>query len=190
MIAALAAVLLVTGLTIWFVRPADDEAVNAESSVTATTSAAPTAPAKKQGSAEQERTLAASLPAGYTPTSCTAAPAPVGIAARLTCTRNGDAGGPQSATYSLAEDADALTTAFNALVRSSVVVDCPGRIQSPGPWRRTAQAQPAGTLVCTGDDRAPAMAWTTSDKLLLSVVETGVRGPTAEALYAWWSKHS
>ena len=70
-------------------------------------------------------------------------------------------------------------------------MDCPGNIQSPGPWRRNATPQlVAGTLVCGFDENTSTVAWTTDSQLLLSEIQSGPQGPNMVQLYAWWSSHS
>jgi hypothetical protein len=71
------------------------------------------------------------------------------------------------------------------------VVNCPGNIQSPGPWRRNATPQQvSGTLVCGLQASRPTLAWTDDIVLLLGVVRADATGPTLDQLYAWWSTHS
>ncbi|PRC60561.1 hypothetical protein C6A85_17615, partial [Mycobacterium sp. ITM-2017-0098] len=84
------------------------------------------------------------------------------------CSKNDDPGGPLTATYTLAKDAGSLKELFDGLVGSSSVVNCPGNIQSPGPWRRSAAAdQTAGTLVCGFQQSKPTVAWTTDAELMM-----------------------
>jgi hypothetical protein len=73
---------------------------------------------------------------------------PEEASANVGCKRNADPGGPPSATYTLAKDNAAPKGAFDSAKRDSSVVNCPGNIQSPRPWRRHATPQQiSGTLV-------------------------------------------
>ena len=109
----------------------------------------------------------------------------------MSCGQNTDPGGPPSATYTLARDKEALRAGLDEIVESSTMVNCPGGIQSPGPWRRNANPTvTAGTLFCGVQQNSPTVAWTDDKELLLSEVQTGPRGPTLEQMYAWWSSHS
>ena len=81
--------------------------------------------------------------------------------------------------------------AFDAFVKTSSTVTCPGNIQSPGPWRRNATPDKvSGTLFCADSGDNPMIAWTNQDESLLSTVKSGPQGPNLVALYAWWSSHS
>lgn len=140
---------------------------------------------------EAQKTLRGILPPGYSPDACTPAETPQAAVAMLSCTRNADAGGPPSATYTLFPDVLALRGAFDAEVRGTRVVTCPGNIQSPGPWRRNATPQQvSGTLACGFREDVPEVAWTDDDELLLSSVKGAEDGPNLDQLYVWWSSHS
>jgi hypothetical protein len=79
----------------------------------------------------------------------------------------------------------------DGVTRGTAVVNCPGNIQSPGPWRRNATPrQVSGTLVCGLQQSRPTVAWTDDIVLLLGVVRADDKGPTLDQLYAWWSSHS
>ena len=88
-----------------------------------------------------------------------------------------DPGGPLSATYTLVSDKAALDAAFDDIVRASTRVNCPGNIQSPGPWRRNATPQKtSGVLFCGIQEARPTVVWTDDDDLLVSTVQSGRRG--------------
>jgi hypothetical protein len=141
--------------------------------------------------AEAQNRLTALLPAGYSEDACTPAEGPKGAVAMVNCTKNTDAGGPPSATYALMKDEAALSAAVDAALADADVVDCPGNIQSPGPWRRNATPQKvAGTLVCGMPHGQPQVVWTNDAQLVLNVVRAGPEGPTLDQMYAWWSDHS
>lgn len=131
------------------------------------------------------------LPAGYPPGTCTPAPAASDVTAALSCGPNTDTGGPTSSTYTLSSNLAALRAGFTDTVNRSAARICPPNIQSPGPWRRNdSPTVPRGTLFCGVQAGRPIVAWTTEEKLLLSVVRAEAPGATLEGLYAWWSSHS
>lgn len=171
------------GVAFWLLRPSpvDDNAGDIDT--TATESASP-------DNAAQDK-LQGMLPGGYPDGACTPITTPDHAAGAVLCEQNVDPDAPQSATYTLAADQGALDTAFSDIVENAAVVTCPGRIQSPGPWRRNATPeQISGTLVCAVQDGHPMLAWTDDAELLLGVIQSGPEGPTFDQLYAWWSSHS
>lgn len=178
--AAVAGVALVA-LAVWLLWPAGDtDGADA-------TTAAPT-PTVDTDALER---LKAVLPPGYSSDACAPAEAAKDAVAMVDCTQNADVGGPPTATYILMKDGDALSTAMDNVVADAKIVNCPGNIQSPGPWRRNATpTKVAGTLVCGLPQGKPLVAWTNDAQLLLSVVRAGPEGPTLDQLYAWWSNHS
>jgi hypothetical protein len=179
--AAVAAVALVA-LGVWWLWPSGDSGNAASDPVPTSTPVIDAAGRDK---------LMGLLPAGYSSEACTAEEAPEGAVAVVNCTRNADAGGPASATYTLMADADALDAAFERTVNEARVVNCPGRIQSPGPWRRNASPQKvAGTLLCSTPDGLAQVAWTTDSSLLLNVTRADPEGPTLDQLFTWWQSHS
>ena len=107
------------------------------------------------------------------------------------CDNNSDPGGPTSASYLLARDKTALDAAFTGAVRADAVVNCPGNIQSPGPWRRNATPQQtSGTLICGVQGGVPTVAWTDEERMSVSIVRSDPPGPSLDQLYQWWSSHS
>lgn len=107
----------------------------------------------------------------------------------VTCTEDGiDV--PTSATYRQATSPDELAAEFDRAVKDLDVVVCPGRIQSPGPWRRTGATSPAGTVVCGTRGEIPTVAWTTDEHNLLSVISTDPSRRALDVLYTWWSRNS
>lgn len=182
LIAATVAAVVLAGLAAWWLWPSgDDEQQAADPS----TSATPTV------DAEANAQLMGLLPAGYSSEACEAAEAPEGASAEVTCTKNADTGGPASATYTLMEDEDALKAAMDRVIEDARVVNCPGRIQSPGPWRRNASPKEvAGTLVCGMPGGQPQIAWTTDSTLVLNVVRADPEGPALDQLFTWWQSHS
>ncbi len=183
---ALVLVVVVGGLAFWQLRssPSTPSSPSTDSKTSTTTVSASPDP-------EAQDRLLRLLPAGYPSDSCKPVAPPEGVLAELTCARNIDAGGPQSATYTLARDKAALDAAFDDSIRAATRVNCPGNIQSPGPWRRNATPQKTrGVLFCGIQESRPTVAWTDDDDLLVSTVQSGPQGPTFDQLYAWWSAHS
>ena len=173
---------VVVGVVIWSLLPSP-----APSSPAAGRSTSTTPPVDR----EAQTRLMQLLPVGYPSGSCRPAAASGGAVAVVTCGENIEPDGPSLATYTVARDPQALRAAFNATVASAVTVICPGSIQSPGPWRHTADPTvPVGTVFCGSRNGQPLVAWTNDAELLLNVTQGKVPGPTLEQLYAWWTTHS
>ena len=175
-------VVVVVGLLIfWMVRPSPDAG---------DTNRAPSSAPSTTPNPDAERLLHL-VPAGYSSDSCKPAAVPKGVLAQVSCDKNSDAGGPLSATYTLVKDKPALDAALSDVVRASTTVNCPGNIQSPGPWRRNATPdKTSGVLFCGVQGGRPTVAWTDDARLILGEVQSGAQGPTFDELYAWWSSHS
>lgn len=141
--------------------------------------------------AEAESRLPSMLPAGYPAGSCTPTrPGGDGLAA-MVCDQNIDSGGPVSGTYTMVRDKAALDSGLAAVIDATTTVECPGRIQSPGPWRRNAAPERvSGTLFCGYAGPQPVLAWTDDTKSVLGEVRGLESGPTMADLYTWWSSHS
>jgi hypothetical protein len=184
--AALVLVVAVGGLAFWQLR-SSPSAPDAQDTGPTTS----TPPVSPTADPEAQAQLLRRLPAGYPSDSCKPVDPPEGALAEVNCARNVDPGGPQSSTYTLVRDKAALDTAFNDIVRASTRVNCPGNIQSPGPWRRNATPhKTSGVLFCGFQQSRPTVAWTDDADLLVSTVQSGPGGPTFDQLYAWWSSHS
>jgi serine/threonine-protein kinase len=142
--------------------------------------------------ADAEARLLKLLPAGYPPEACHAVDPTDEATATITCTVTVDpAAGPATASYLLMPDKAHLEDAFNAIVQKSSAVICPGRIQSPGPWRRNATPQiVAGNVFCGQNASTTTVGWSTNDHTLITVVQASAAGPTLDQLYSWWSTHS
>jgi serine/threonine kinase PknH len=183
-VVALVAVVVVAALAFWLLRPSP-----------ATQDAGPgqarsAKPSPSKDADAQERLLRL-LPPGYPSGSCKATATAEDALAQINCDKNSDQGGPLSATYRLVRDKAALDAALNDIVASSTRLNCPGNIQSPGPWRHNAAPDTvSGVLYCGVQDNRPTIAWTDEAKLVLSEVQSGDQGPTFDELYAWWSSHS
>jgi hypothetical protein len=185
-VGAVVAVALVGGLVFWLTRPSSDRADGP--SVEPSTSAAPATPTSND---EDEAKLKRLLPRGYSPDSCEVVAPPKNSLAQVNCARNTDPDGPLSATYTLASDKAALDAVFTNTMQAAERVNCPGNIQSPGPWRRNATPETvSGMLFCGLRKGQPTVVWTDDARLVLYAVQSGPQGPTFPALYAWWSSHS
>jgi hypothetical protein len=184
-IVAVVVIAAVGGLIFWLVRPSAD-APDAPSSAPATSTSSPSSEADADA-----QTLTRLLPAGYPAGACKTAAAPKGVLAQLNCDTNTDQGGPMSASYRLVKDKATLDATFNDIVVAATRVNCPGNIQSPGPWRRNATPdKTSGTLFCGLQADRPTIAWTDESRLIVSSVQAGPQAPTFDELYAWWSSHS
>lgn len=185
-----AALAVVVGLIAWMTNRSGSEELAADPG-DAGTAAAANGPAAPLASAEAQARLLKLLPPGYPQDTCTPAAPMGGAVAEVNCGRNIDPGGPPSATYSLFPDAGALHLSFDNTVQAATVVVCPGRIQSPGAWHRTATPdKPSGMLLCGMRQGSPTLAWTNDANLVLARLHTEHSTPSLEQLYTWWSSHS
>ena len=184
--AVVGAVALTGGLVFWLVRPdGDDESPDSGAT------AAPTATPTESNVTEADVKLRRYLPKGYPAGACSLADAPEDALSQFECGPNNDPGGPRSATYTLMRDRAALESSFTEAIAAATRVDCPNRIQSPGPWRRNATPDKvSGTLFCGLRDDRPTVIWSDVDRLTLNIVDAGPEGPSFPQLYAWWSSHS
>ncbi|OBB44639.1 hypothetical protein A5752_03630 [Mycobacterium sp. 852002-51961_SCH5331710] len=180
----------VAGLIFWSTRPSPDDAQRATPTEPPTASAPPTTTAATMTSQDDTRLLR-QLPKGYPAGACESTLAPEGVLSQVDCAKNGDPDGPESATFSLVRDRASLEKTFNDTIGATVRVDCPGKIQSPGPWRRNATPDRiSGQLYCGLQNGQPTVVWTDEEKMTVSAVRAGPTGPTFPQLYAWWSSHS
>lgn len=183
--AVLAAVVLVGGVVAIFASGGGGDDAPAES-----TAASPTTTVSSRNP-DAETRLLSMLPAGYAASACKAVEPANEAVAQVKCGRSDDPDGPIEASYSLVKDKSGLAAGLSRLTKRNAVVVCPGRIQSPGPWRRNATPdQVSGTVFCGSNQGHPVVAWTDEERLLLSETRSGATGPTLDQLYAWWSSHS
>lgn len=177
-VGAAALLVVVAAVAWWMLIPGDTETSTTHES---------TPPSATRGPDDQLlKRLNAIFPAG----ACRSTPSADTVAATATCTTT-DPNWPPSATYTLAPDRAVMTREFDVITRSLDVQICPGRIQSPGPWRRLATPdQVAGTVVCGMQAGVPTVAWTTDSDLLVSTIHGGNPVPTLDQLYDWWTRHS
>ncbi|MGJ6127043.1 hypothetical protein QN239_31120 [Mycolicibacterium sp. Y3] len=175
--AAVLVVVAVIGLSVWAVlRPNGAEGQGSNAS---------TSELPSQGNVAQVEGM---LPKGYSSENCAA----TSDTSRpsLTCGPSAEPGGPQTALYSIEPDQGALNQAFTQTIAAFARVNCPGNIQSPGPWRHSGSDAPAGTLFCGTHDGQDVIVWTDEQRTLLSVVRGAPQGPSLDQLYTWWTNHS
>lgn len=183
LISAATAAVLGLGVLAWAFWPSSDPGQEPAADTATTTEA--------DSSQEAESRLLALVPKGYAEGACEVVVPTKDALAQVSCSKNDDPGGPLTATYTLMKDAESLKESFDGLISSSSVVNCPGNIQSPGPWRRNATAdQIAGTLVCGFQQSKPTVAWTTDADLLMNEIQSGPQGPNMVQIYSWWASHS
>lgn len=181
-----AALIVVVGLITWMTNRSGSDDTD-----TSRSAAGAGQPTTTVSSAEAQARLLKLLPSGYPPDSCTPSTPAGGAIAEVTCGRNTDLDGPPAATYALFPDATALRQSFDNTVQATTVVTCPGRIQSPGAWHRTATPdKTAGTLLCGMRQGSPMLVWTNDANLMIGSLRTERNTPTLEQFYAWWSSHS
>lgn len=183
LLAVATAAVLGLGAIAWAFWPSSDDSQASGGTSTSTS--------ESESPQAAEARLLGMLPKGYDDDACESVVPPKDALAQVSCDANNDPGGPLTATYTLAKDDEALRAVFDGVVSSSSVVNCPGNIQSPGPWRRNATPQQvAGTLVCGFQQSKPMVAWTTDADMLVSEVQSGPQGPNMVQLYTWWASHS
>jgi len=185
-----AALAVVVGLLTWMTHRSDSGELAADADASGSAAAA-TESATSMSAAEAQARLLKLLPSGYPQDTCTSTTPLGGAIAEVTCGRNIDVDGPPSATYSLFPDAGALRLSFDNTVQATTVVNCPGRIQSPGAWHRTATPdKTSGMLLCGMRQGSPALAWTNDADLVMGSLHAEHSTPSLEQLYSWWSSHS
>ncbi|BBY35158.1 hypothetical protein BST33_01305 [Mycolicibacter minnesotensis] len=183
-----AALLLVIGLITWMTNRSGSDDSGTDTTRSAAGASEPTTTVSP---AEAQARLLKLLPSGYPPGTCTPATPSGGAIAEVTCGRNVDVDGPPTATYTLFPDTAALRQSFGDTVDATNVVTCPGRIQSPGAWHRTATPdKTAGTLLCGTRQGSPVLVWTNDANLVIGSLRTERNTPTLEQFYTWWSSHS
>jgi hypothetical protein len=183
LIAAATAAVVGLGALAWAFWPSSGGEQDAVADATTTTEA--------EAAEQAQARLLAMVPRGYAEGACETVVPAKGALAQVSCGKNDDPGGPLTATYTLARDKDSLKELFDGLISSSSVVNCPGNIQSPGPWRRNVAAEEtAGTLVCGFAQSRPTVAWTTDADVMMSEIQSGPQGPNMVQIYTWWASHS
>jgi serine/threonine-protein kinase len=191
--AAVVALVVLSGVAILLLRTSHPMPTVPSTNSTTSTASSTTSPASTPtpSAAETQARLFSLLPRGYPPGTCKPITPPNDALAAVSCDRNADQDGPPSATYMLFPDATSLRGAFNRIVQGTTIIDCPGRIQSPGPWHRIATPdKTSGMLLCGSQQGNSMVAWTNDAELLVSVINAEPPGPTIDQLYAWWMSHS
>lgn len=185
-----AALAVVVGLITWLTNWSGSDEFAADGDLPGS-AAAVSEPASPASNAEAQARLLKLLPAGYPQDACASTTPMGGAIAEVTCGRNVDVDGPPSATYSLFPNAGTLRLSFDNTVQATNVVTCPGRIQSPGAWHRTATPdKPSGMLLCGTRQGSPTLVWTNDADLMMAALRTEHSTPSLEQFYSWWSSHS
>jgi serine/threonine-protein kinase len=185
-----AALAVIVGLITWMTNRSGSEEYAADTDAPGAAAAASES-ASSMSAAEAQARLVKLLPPGYPQDTCKSTTPIGGAIAQVTCGRNVDVDGPPSASYSLFPNAGALHLNFENTVQATSVVTCPGRIQSPGAWHRTATPdKPSGMLLCGMRQGSPTLVWTNDANLVIGSLRTEHSTPSLEQLYTWWSSHS
>lgn len=142
--------------------------------------------------AQHPRELLALIPSGFPDGSCLAvAPGEPGVRAQVECGRYPGVGGPQRAVYQRVDDEHGLAALLQSAQVASVVRVCPGRIQSPGPWRRGGTpARRGGVVFCGQRGDQSVMGWTDDEHRVFAMISAGPGGSSPAQLYQWWSANS
>lgn len=189
--AALAATVLVIGLTVWFTSSSEDHPAQDTNLGASDLSTAASSSSLPQSSTDATRLFQA-LPPGYPVGVCNAQTPTDGSQAQVECSVTpGPGQAPVSVTHLLMPTSAALKADFDHLISTYSVVLCPGNIQSPGPWQsKSNPGKISGTVACGLDQGRPVVAWTTDGTLLLSTVTAPGTGPdnSLDPLFAWWTK--
>lgn len=181
------ALIVVCFVAIWLLRPSHPTSTT----ISGTTSTRPSMSGPSPSPGEVQARLFSLLPRDYPAGACRPVTAPKEASSELSCDKNSDPDGPLSATYELLADTTSLHGTFDRIVQGSTIIECPGRIQSPGPWHRNATPdKTSGVLFCGIQNGNPLLGWTDDAELLISVANGGPQGPTINQLYAWWTSHS
>ncbi|WP_415823581.1 hypothetical protein [Mycobacterium basiliense] len=184
-VAAVVVVLVFAARGIWLtLRPETTSAPNAATSAATTSAAAPSAV-----SADALARLLSSLPLGYAPGTCRTFLPPKDGLARVICDKNVDAGGPSRAIFTLFGETATLRQYFDGLLRTDIMVDCPGQMKSPADWHRPDNAQVGGRVFCAVQDSSPTVAWTNEAQMMMCVAQGDPQGPNLDQLFGWWRKH-
>ncbi len=160
---------------------------------TKTTSAAPTttpsATTPTAGSADALARLLNLLPLGYAPGACRPFLPPKDALARVICDKNVDPGGPSRAVFTVFGETETLRQFFDGLLRTDIMVNCPGEAKSPTEWHHADSPQIGGMAFCAVQESSPSLVWTTEAQLMIALVQGDPQGPTLDQLDAWWKKH-
>jgi len=184
--AAVVILIVLSGVVISLLRPS-----RPAPTIPGANSATSTASSPNQSSAESQAQLLSLLPGGYLPGVCKPIAPPKDALAQVSCDKNSDPDGPLSATYTLFRDPASLGSAFNRIIQVASIIDCPGRVQSPGSWHRNATpGKASGVLLCGTQHGNPLVGWTDDAEYLIGVIMSQSPGPSIDQLYAWWTSHS
>lgn len=120
--AAATAAVVGLGVLAWAFWPSSDAGQGSASDDT-------TAASETEAAEQAQSRLLGLVPRGYPAGACEAVVPAKGALAQVSCSKNDDPGGPLTATYTLAKDAQSLSELFDDHLSLSSVVNCPGNIQ-------------------------------------------------------------
>jgi serine/threonine kinase PknH len=190
LIGAIALVILVVFAAqgIWLsLRP--DNTSTAPKSGTATSAAATTTQTSTMASADALARLLSLLPLGYPPAACRPFLPPKDALARVLCDANVDPGGPTRAIFTVFGETETLRQFFDDILRTDLMVNCPGEAKSPTEWHHADSPQIGGMAFCAVQESNPSLVWTNEAQLMIGLVQGDPQGPSLEQLDAWWKKH-
>jgi serine/threonine protein kinase len=190
LIGAIALVILVVFAAqgIWLsLRP--DNTSTAPKSGTATSAAATTTQTSTMASADALARLLSLLPLGYPPAACRPFLPPKDALARVLCDANVDPGGPTRAIFTVFGETETLRQFFDDILRTDIMVNCPGEAKSPTEWHHADSPQIGGMAFCAVQESNPSLVWTNEAQLVIGLVQGDPQGPSLEQLDAWWKKH-
>ncbi|OSC42227.1 serine/threonine-protein kinase [Mycobacterium decipiens] len=150
-----------------------------------TATSAPASPA----SADALARLLSLLPLGYAPGTCRSFLPPKDALARVLCDKNIDPGGPSRGIYALFGETATLRQSFDGLLRTDIMVTCPGETKSPTSWQHPDSPQVGGMVFCAVQESSPTVVWTNEAQLMISLVQGDPQGPNLDQLFGWWKKH-
>ncbi len=156
---------------------------------TTTVAPTPSSSTPPTGSADAMARLLSLLPLGYAPGACRPFLPPKDALARVICDKNIDPGGPNRAVFTVFGETETLRQFFDGLLRTDIMVNCPGEAKSPTDWHHADSPQIGGRAFCAVQDSSPSLAWTNEAQLMIALVQGDPQGPSLEELDAWWKKH-
>jgi serine/threonine-protein kinase len=183
--AALVILIVFAGKGIWLsIQP---NTASAPRTGTSTPTPTPTPP--PTASTDAMARLLSMLPLGYAPGTCRPFLPPKDALARVICDKNVDSGGPSRAIYTLFGETASLRQFFDGILRTDIMVVCPGETKSPSDWHRPDNPQVGGMVFCAVQESSPTVVWTNEAQLMICLVQGDPQGPNLDQLYGWWKKH-
>ncbi|OBK21689.1 protein kinase [Mycobacterium asiaticum] len=140
-------------------------------------------------SADALARLLSLLPLGYPAGTCKPFLPPKDALARVICDKNVDPGGPVRAIFTVFGETETLRQFFDGLLRTDIMVNCPGEEKSPTDWHHADSPQMGGRAFCAVQESSPSLVWTNEAQLVIALIQGDPGGPGLEQLDAWWKKH-